>query len=126
MKHLLIIDDEEDFAAFVQDVAEMQGYAVASANSVAEAKEAYEKFQPDVILLDMVMPDADGLKFLEWMKNISLRPRVIVISGFHQVYTSMASKFGEAYGLGPIQMLTKPISIGNLRRALEEASQAVA
>jgi CheY-like chemotaxis protein len=124
MRRLLIIDDQREFAAYIRDVAEMQGYDVASAHSVREARPVFETFQPDVIMLDMVMPEEDGLRFLEWMRDQSLRPRVMVMSGFHQMYTSLACKFCDAYGLGPVQVLAKPIALGDLRAALQVAAQA--
>jgi CheY-like chemotaxis protein len=126
MKRLLVIDDEKDFLVFVKDVAEMQGMAVTTANSVDTAKRAYETCRPDIVLLDMVMPEADGLKFLQHMRDVGLRPRIIVTSGYHQIYTDLARKFGDAYELGPIQVLSKPISVVDLRKALQETDQAAA
>lgn len=124
MRRLLIIDDQTEFAAYVRDVAEMLGYDVAPAHSVRDARPVFETFRPDVIMLDMVMPEEDGLTFLEWMRDQSLRPRVVVISGFHQMYTSLACKFCDVYELGPVQVLAKPISLKDLRAALEVAAQA--
>lgn len=66
-KRLLVVDDEPDFADFVKRTAEGMGYDVSALSDPNLFKEAYAAFKPNVIVLDMVMPDIEGIELVQWL-----------------------------------------------------------
>jgi CheY-like chemotaxis protein len=66
-KRLLIVDDEPRFATFVERVAEPLGYEVEVTNHGRDFQAAYRRKRPDVVVIDMVMPDIDGNELVLWL-----------------------------------------------------------
>lgn len=64
---LLIMDDEPDFAEYIGIVGEQLGYETLKINDSREFKKAYIEFAPDVLVLDMVMPEIDGVELIKWL-----------------------------------------------------------
>ena len=65
--HILVVDDEPDIAFLVQEILEDEGFSVSAARNATEAREARRIRRPDLILLDIWMPDSDGITLLkEW------------------------------------------------------------
>ena len=119
-KRLLVCDDQADFAEFVRAVAEPMGYEVSIQTRSTRFAEAYESFLPDVIVLDMVMPDMDGTEIIRWLSQKGTGARVVIASGYSPKYAEMARLIGEARGLLNIKTLAKPVSVEALRAALSE------
>ena len=117
-RRLLIVDDEEDFCAFARDVALEMGYDVETCSSPKYFASAYERFEPTVVIVDMVMPDTDGLELVKWLAAKKTPARVIVASGFNPRYAKMASVIGADSGLTEVQALRKPMRLAELRAAL--------
>ncbi len=117
--HILVVDDEPDIRASVQEILEDEGYEVSVADSGAAAREARRARRPDLILLDIWMEDIDGISLLkEWAESNGLPCPVIVMSGHGTVETAV-----EATRLGAYDFIEKPISLAKLlltvKRALE-------
>ena len=72
-KRLLAIDDEPDFMEIVRTVAEELGYEVKITDKADQFAEVYETLDPDVIVLDLVMPEVDGVELAQWLALPSLR-----------------------------------------------------
>ena len=70
-KRLLVVDDEPDFADFVKRTAEGLDYEVSALSDPNLFKHAYAEFNPDVIVLDMVMPDIEGIELVQWLAEQS-------------------------------------------------------
>ena len=118
-KRLLVCDDEADFAEFVRAVAEPMGYEVEIVTRSTRFSDAYERFRPSVVLLDMVMPEMDGTEIIRWLSSRGpSAAHVIIASGFTPKYAEMARLIGEANGLLRISTLAKPIGVEALRGAL--------
>lgn len=115
---LLIVDDEPDVRQLVRDVAEPMGWTVSEASSGRELMDRYADIVPDAILLDIIMPDMDGIEVLNWLAEQRTSARIAVMTGYSATYTEVASALGTSQGLNIAHNLHKPFSIADLRRAL--------
>lgn len=116
-RQLLVIDDEADFMEFVRLVAEELGFAVTKATRAQDFQAAYDRARPDVIVLDIVMPEVDGIELIQWLMNRDCKARVIVVTGFSPDYSHAAVLLGATRGL-EVVTLGKPVKLADLRRAL--------
>jgi CheY-like chemotaxis protein len=115
---LLIVDDEPDVRQLVRDVAEPMGWTVTEASSGRELMDSYASVVPDAILLDIIMPDMDGIEVLNWLAEQRTSARIAVMTGYSATYTEVASALGTSQGLNIAHNLHKPFSIADLRHAL--------
>ena len=122
---ILVVDDEPDIRRLVCEILQDEGYEVAMAENASAARELKKSYQPSLILLDIWMPDADGITLLkEWVAEDSILCPVIMMSGHGSVEAAV-----EATRLGAYDFLEKPLSMAKLllivERALEEGSLQV-
>lgn len=116
---ILIIDDEQQILESLRDILEDEGYIVHTAHNGASANEQIASLNPDVILLDVWMPDVDGISLLRhWQEQKWLHCPVIVMSGHGTIETAV-----EATKLGAYDYLEKPLSSAKLLLTLERAHQ---
>jgi len=120
--HILVVDDEPDIRSLVREILEDEGYQVSVAENAEQARQAHRARKPDLVLLDIWMPDTDGITLLkEWSAGNNLDVPVIMISGHGNVETAV-----EATRLGAYDFIEKPLSIAKLlltmQRALENAT----
>ena len=88
--HILVVDDEPDIRTLVQEILEDEGHAVTTAEDGASARRALRERRPDLILLDIWMPDLDGISLLkEWAEDDGLPCPVIMMSGHGTVETAV-------------------------------------
>jgi DNA-binding NtrC family response regulator len=117
---VLVVDDEPDIRQTVKDILEDEGYTVDTAESAASAREARRRQRPDLVLLDIWMPDLDGISLLrEWNERGGLPCPVIMISGHGTVETAV-----EATRLGAWDFIEKPISLAKLLLVISRALEA--
>ena len=119
--NILVVDDEPDILALIRDILEDEGYEVDLARDADSARAARRNRRPDLVLLDIWMPDSDGISLLkEWSESDTGDTPVIMMSGHGTVETAV-----EATRLGAYDFLEKPLSTAKLlltiRRALEAA-----
>jgi DNA-binding NtrC family response regulator len=115
--HILVVDDEPDICELVKDILEDEGYGVTSAQDGGSAREVLRAGRPDLILLDIWMPDIDGITLLkEWSEGDALPCPVIIMSGHGNVETAV-----EATRLGAFDFLEKPLSMAKLLVTVERA-----
>lgn len=117
-RRLLVIDDEAEIGEFIREVAEDLGYEVVVTRHAEAFKTGYESFDPTLIMLDIVMPDVDGIELLRYLAQEGCRAKVLVMSGYSEKYLESAEKLSDAYGLKRIDRLTKPIRLAKLREVL--------
>jgi len=115
---LLIVDDEPAFGAFVRAVAEKMGYEVQVTTQAREFQQVFEAFAPTDVVIDIVMPDADGIELIRWIADKESRARIIIASGANPDYAKAAEVLGTAHGLRSISTLRKPVSLADLRAAI--------
>ncbi len=118
--HVLVVDDEADIRALIKDILSDEGYEVRNAGDAAEARAARQEGKFDLILLDIWMPDTDGISLLrEWSEQGDLDCPVVIMSGHGTVDTAV-----EATRLGAFDFVEKPLSIAKLLRTVEGAIEA--
>ena len=120
MSHVLVVDDEADIRALIQEILSEEGYGVTVAADAGEARAARENNKFDLILLDIWMPDTDGITLLrEWSKDGDLACPVVIMSGHGTVDTAV-----EATRLGAVDFVEKPLSLAKLLRTVEAALES--
>ncbi len=117
-KKLLVVDDEPDFCVFVSHVAKEMGCLVKTLTDSRRFRACYEAFDPDIVMLDMVMPEQDGFEVIDWLVEKKSGARVVLVTGYNPHYAKSAQIQAAARGLSEIKTFTKPISIRKLRAAL--------
>ena len=117
---ILIVDDEPDIRQIVGEILEDEDYEVAFAENAAAARKSVGSFKPDLVLLDIWMPDEDGLELLKsWHAAQALEWPVIMISGHGNVETAV-----DALKYGAQDFLEKPLSTAKLLITVERTLQA--
>jgi DNA-binding NtrC family response regulator len=115
--HVLVIDDEADICASIKDILTDESYGVAVAANASEARAARASQKFDLILLDIWMPDTDGITLLrEWSEAGEMNCPVVIMSGHGTVDTAV-----EATRLGAFDFVEKPLSLAKLLRTVEAA-----
>jgi DNA-binding NtrC family response regulator len=116
----LIVDDEIKALSAMTELVEREGFTVLAAASLGEARERLTQARPDVILVDLMLPDGSGLGLLEHDFEPAKRPEVILITGFASVDSAVA-----ALRLGVLDYLTKPVDIRRLKTVLANVSRTL-
>jgi DNA-binding NtrC family response regulator len=117
---ILVVDDEADIRGLLSEILAEEGYEVEVAADAASARRAAAREEPDLVLLDIWMPDMDGISLLrEWNEKHALGCPVVMLSGHGTVETAV-----EATRLGAFDFVEKPLSIAKLLRTAERALEA--
>jgi len=118
--HILIVDDEPDIRELVSEILADEGYRVEVAADATQAKKAVGDAVPDLVLLDIWMPDIDGITLLrDWRQQGELAYPVIMMSGHGNIETAV-----EATKLGAWDFIEKPIALAKLLLSVERALEA--
>lgn len=118
---LVVVDDEQAFCGFVRKAAERAGFDVRIANSGEEFLKVIAADPPDVVVIDIIMPDMDGIELIRRLSERHCTAAIIVISGYEDVYLEVAKKLGNAGKLNVVNTLTKPIRLHTFNAVLEQA-----
>ena len=113
---ILVIDDEQDIRELIKDILEDENYRVNIAANGVEAVENCNQQRPDLILLDIWMPDIDGISLLREFKQQDQSLTIVMMSGHGTIETAV-----EATRLGAIDFIEKPLSTAKLLRGVEQA-----
>ena len=124
VQRLLVIDDEPHIGLVIKRIAEGCGYEVQTTNRADAFKVAYAKFHPDAIVLDLAVPDMDGIELLRWLADAGCDNPIIIASGFDTKVIEAAKMLGEARGLRMAGVLSKPFLAAELRSTLAGLPQA--
>jgi DNA-binding NtrC family response regulator len=116
MATILVVDDELGIRALLSEILSDEGHTVELAENAAQARSVRERLRPDLVLLDIWMPDVDGITLLkEWGTTGQLNMPVIMMSGHGTIDTAV-----EATKFGAMAFLEKPITLQKLLRAVEQ------
>lgn len=117
MANILVVDDELGIRELLTEILTDEGHAVETANNASQARKARSASQPDLVLLDIWMPDTDGVTLLkEWSATGLLTMPVVMMSGHATIETAV-----EATKIGAHSFLEKPITLQKLLKAVNEA-----
>lgn len=117
-RRLLAIDDDPDFAGLVAQVAGQLGYAAVATTNATAFMTQYLATTPDLIVMDIVMPEQDGIDLMRWLVAQGCRARIVIVSGYNPAFAHAAKMIGEFGGQLPIAFLQKPVKLADLRAAL--------
>lgn len=116
MANILVVDDELGIRDLLSEILNDEGHQVEVAENAAQARAARQKERPDLVLLDIWMPDTDGVTLLkEWSSSGLLTMPVIMMSGHATIDTAV-----EATKIGAMAFLEKPITLQKLLKAVEQ------
>lgn len=113
---ILVVDDEPDIRELIKDILEDENYQVEIAANGEEAKAAFDEKLPDLVLLDIWMPDIDGITLLKEFKEQNKAVTIVMMSGHGTIETAV-----EATRLGAVDFIEKPLSTAKLLRGVEMA-----
>jgi len=116
---LLVIDDEIDFAQFVRKVAETCGYQVTTTSNPREFRQLFRDWRPTHIIIDLVMPEADGVEILRFLAGELCSASIFIMSGFDGRVVDAARRLGTERGLDIVGTLQKPLRAKELSLLLE-------
>ncbi len=116
MANILVVDDEMGIRELLSEILGDEGHAVATAENAQQAREMRAQEKPDLVLLDIWMPDTDGVTLLkEWQRDGLLTMPVIMMSGHATIDTAV-----EATRIGALNFLEKPIALQKLLKAVQQ------
>jgi DNA-binding NtrC family response regulator len=116
MANILVVDDEMGIRELLSEILGDEGHVVQSAENAQQARELRAQSRPDLVLLDIWMPDTDGVTLLkEWQRDGLLTMPVIMMSGHATIDTAV-----EATRIGALNFLEKPISLQKLLKAVQQ------
>ena len=117
MSNILVVDDEAGIRDLLQEILNDEGHQVRLAENAENARQAYSRERPDLVLLDIWMPDTDGITLLkEWATNGQLTMPVVMMSGHGTIDTAV-----EATKIGAYDFLEKPIALQKLLHTVGRA-----
>ena len=122
MANILVVDDEMGIRELLNEILTDEGHTVYAAESAIQARTIREQMRPDLVLLDIWMPDTDGITLLkEWSKTGQLTMPVVMMSGHATIDTAV-----EATRIGALNFLEKPIALQKLLKTVNKALESSA
>jgi len=127
-RKLLIVDDSKDITDIIEEVARVAGYDVICVNDFIELKDAYRKFEPDLIFLDLDLgldedmdmseKGYDGLAVFNFLSSVESRSMIVLISGMGEEKIKLTKNIGKEMGLNVVGSFSKPFSIDRIDQLL--------
>ena len=121
-KRLLVVDDEPEFADLVRKIGERKVFVVRTLDDSRDFEEAYRAFEPSLIVLDIIMPDMDGIEIIQRLAANGNTVPVILTTGYNPGFAKAAELLGMAEGRFTISTLAKPITLSDLEASLDAQS----
>ncbi len=118
---ILIVDDEDNARAVVNEYLTARGYEVVEAKNLAEAREQLNSGNADIILLDVQLPDGYGPTLLNETAHLPMRPPIIIITAYGHIDMAV-----EAMKNGAHDFLQKPLHLDSLEKSIQRAQEIVA
>lgn len=118
---VLVIDDDPDVAALVSEFAGELGCQTKTACGRRSIETAVDAFRPQVVILDLMMPETDGVEVLRYLAERELRSGIIIASGGEPRVLDATTRLARSLNLNLIGALAKPVSLADLERLLRTA-----
>ena len=118
---LFVVDDNPEIGELIEEIArplDMQSVVITNSS---DFKTRWNEEQPDLLVLDMVMPEVDGFDLIQWLAQTQCNVPIILISGREEMYAKAACKLGKTKGLVIPHVLSKPFSVVEMEDALSDA-----
>ena len=117
---LLVIDDQTGITKVVEMIARQLGLNARSLNSSAQATETFIAVKPDILMIDMIMPEKDGIDVLNEVLLTGIPVKVVLTSGFSESYLRLAEAVAKFHDNPNISILRKPFRREELMQLLRE------
>lgn len=117
-ENILVVDDEEAIREVVATMLEAKGYRCTAVSNGRAAQEQIKKVTPDLVLSDMIMPEMDGIKLLEWVRQYDPEVPIIMVTAIHDISTAL-----EAIRRGAYDYILKPFEKDQLFLGVGRALQ---
>ena len=98
-KRLLVVDDHVEITDLIRKIAGTDGYDGHALNQSTQFFDQFEKIDPDVVCIEIHMPDVDGIEILRWLSSHGSGVPVIILSGGDPLFTKVSERIGEAANL---------------------------
>src|SRR5271165_6165017 len=118
MENILVVDDEEAIREVVSTMLEARGYNWTAVSNGRAAQECVRKQTPDLVLSDMIMPEMDGIKLLDWLRNHHPEVPLIMVTAIHDTSAAL-----EAIRRGAYDYILKPFEKDQLFLGVGRALQ---
>ena len=119
-KKLLMIDDEVGLTKVVGLIAGHLGMEFRALNTSPSATEVFVDYQPDIVIIDMIMPDKDGIDVLNEIMLTGIPTQVVLTSGYSEAYLRLAEGVAKLHGHERVHFLKKPFRRAELVELLKE------
>jgi len=117
---LLVVDDDLDITEYVREIGEMAGYDVMVSNTSQEFKKLYISRTPNCIVMDIVIPDMDGIELIDWLSSQKCKSSIVLISGYNTSFMNTALQLGKHKGCHIIGSLSKPFKPESLESLIQK------
>lgn len=118
-RNILILDDEREIGVFLEKIATGLGFAPRVLSNAADFKRSLAEHPPAHIMLDLQMPDIDGIEMLRWLADERCRAKIVIMSGFDHKVIDSARMLGTERGLDIFATLQKPFRVADVMKVLE-------
>ena len=122
-KRLLIVDDQAGITKVVGLIARQLGMEFKGLNSSLTATEEFIDYRPDVLILDMIMPEKDGIDVLNEVLLSGIPARIILTSGYSDAYLRLAEGVAKFHDSGQVSILKKPFRRDELTSLLRQLTE---
>jgi CheY-like chemotaxis protein len=124
LKSLLAIDDDPTAAELIVKLANRCGYVGRSLSSTRNIRQVLKEWQPDVLTLDLCMPEEDGFQVLSVLQQVGYKGQVIIISGKGEWLRKAACELAEIKDVNVVTHMQKPINVQAFRDLLKSLQPA--
>src|SRR6201981_2005456 len=118
VENILVVDDEEAIREVVSTMLESKGYRCTAVSNGRAAQDYVKRTTPDLVLSDMIMPEMDGIKLLDWLREYDPEVPVIMVTAIHDISTAL-----EAIRRGAYDYILKPFEKDQLFLGVGRALQ---
>ena len=114
----MIVDDDPEFGRFVKRAISRMGHSVEDTLDPRDFIRRYDRLAPDVVFLDMIMPDMDGVEVTEWLTEKRFAGKLVLMTGRDPATMQTARRIAEKRGGATVATLEKPFRLNELRQVL--------
>jgi CheY-like chemotaxis protein len=125
-RKLLVVDDQDSIARVITKIATPLGFEVRTVTAPEAAFDTFVEFKPNVLLLDLVMPEVDGIDVLHKILALGTSTEIIVMSGFGRGYLQLGTDVVAFHDHPPILTLAKPFRKAQLTALLSRVAETIA
>jgi len=120
-KKFLIVEDDKQISEIISRICKEEGGEARSVNEPSLFVPEYAEFKPDIIILDIIMPEMDGFEIIRYLSENRSQAKIIILSG-QESYRHMAEKMAASLDVNIVDNIPKPFRIANVRHTIQSLS----